>query len=70
MQCEESALYSYGFATLASAIPAYAKKGDIIFADKGTLHEKLKGPEKNNGRLLVEKVCSCFSGQLCAAEGH
>ena len=32
--CEESALYSYGFATAASAIPAYAKRGDIIFADK------------------------------------
>ena len=24
-------LYSYGFSTIASAIPAYAKKGDIIF---------------------------------------
>lgn len=28
-------LYSYGFATVASAIPAYAKKGDIIYVDKG-----------------------------------
>lgn len=35
MECEESALYSYGFATIASAIPAYAKRGDIIFVDKG-----------------------------------
>ena len=28
-------MYSYGFATIASAIPAYAKRGDVIFADKG-----------------------------------
>ena len=29
--CELSCLYSYGFSTIASAIPAYAKKGDIVF---------------------------------------
>ena len=28
---EQAVLYSYGFSTIASAIPAYAKKGDIIF---------------------------------------
>ncbi|VDK40580.1 unnamed protein product [Gongylonema pulchrum] len=33
--CEESVLYSYGFSTVASAIPSYAKKGDVVFADKG-----------------------------------
>lgn len=32
MNCEEAILYSYGFATIASAIPAYSKRGDIIFA--------------------------------------
>ncbi|KJH47904.1 hypothetical protein DICVIV_06032 [Dictyocaulus viviparus] len=37
MCCDEAVLYSYGFATVASAIPAYAKKGDIIFVDKGIL---------------------------------
>ena len=31
MNCEEAALYSYGFATIASAIPAYSKRGDVIF---------------------------------------
>lgn len=35
MHCEEAVLYSYGFATIASAIPAYAKRGDIIYVDKG-----------------------------------
>lgn len=28
---EEAIIYSYGFATVASAIPAYSKRGDIIF---------------------------------------
>lgn len=32
LQVEETCVYSYGFSTVASAIPAYAKKGDIIFA--------------------------------------
>jgi serine palmitoyltransferase len=32
MGLEETALYSYGFSTIASAIPSYAKAGDIIFA--------------------------------------
>ena len=32
MECEEAIIYSYGFSTLASAIPAYSKRGDIIFA--------------------------------------
>ena len=31
---EQACLYSYGFSTIASAIPAYAKKGDVIFADE------------------------------------
>jgi len=31
MHCEEALIYSYGFATIASAIPAYSKRGDIIF---------------------------------------
>ena len=28
---EESIVYSYGFAAIASAIPAYSKRNDIIF---------------------------------------
>lgn len=31
MSMEEAAIYSYGFSTIASAIPAYAKKNDICF---------------------------------------
>ncbi|VDK72073.1 unnamed protein product [Onchocerca ochengi] len=33
--CEEAVLYSYGFVTISSVIPSYAKKRDIIFVDKG-----------------------------------
>ncbi|CDI97595.2 serine palmitoyltransferase subunit [Echinococcus multilocularis] len=32
---EEVVLYSYAFSTIASAIPAYAKRTDLIFADEG-----------------------------------
>lgn len=35
MNLEEAAIYAYGFSTIASAIPAYAKRGDVIFADDG-----------------------------------
>jgi 7-keto-8-aminopelargonate synthetase-like enzyme len=31
MEQEEAVLYSYGFATISSAIPAYSKRGDLIF---------------------------------------
>ncbi|XP_038049592.1 serine palmitoyltransferase 1-like [Patiria miniata] len=32
---EMGILYSYGFSTVASCIPAYSKRGDIIFCDEG-----------------------------------
>ncbi|VDN16844.1 unnamed protein product [Dibothriocephalus latus] len=44
LKVEEVAVYSYGFSTIASAIPAYAKRNDIIFADEGVsqaVHEGL-----------------------------
>ena len=31
MEVEEAIVYSYGFSTISSAIPAYSKRGDIIF---------------------------------------
>ena len=31
MKCEEAIIYSYGFAAVSSAIPAYSKRGDVIF---------------------------------------
>eukprot|EP00795_Rhopilema_esculentum_P004433 gene4433-20669_t len=32
---QEAALYSYGFSTVASVIPAYSKRTDVIFCDDG-----------------------------------
>ncbi|GFO41467.1 serine palmitoyltransferase-1 [Plakobranchus ocellatus] len=43
MNCEEAILYSYGFATIASAIPAYSKRGDIIYADENVGFAVQKG---------------------------
>ncbi|XP_075219139.1 serine palmitoyltransferase subunit I isoform X2 [Lycorma delicatula] len=34
MEVEEAVVYSYGFCTISSAIPAYAKRGDVIFVDE------------------------------------
>ncbi|KAI1717071.1 aminotransferase class I and II domain-containing protein [Ditylenchus destructor] len=51
MGCEEAVLYSYGFATIASAIPAYAKRGDIIYADKGVNFAVQKGLQASRSRI-------------------
>lgn len=40
---EEGIIYSYGFSTIASAIPAYSKRGDVIFADEGVHFAIQKG---------------------------
>lgn len=34
LNLQEAILYSYGFSTIASAIPAYAKSNDIVFVDE------------------------------------
>lgn len=51
MGCEEAILYSYGFPTVASAIPAYAKRGDVIFCDKGVNFAVQKGLQASRSRL-------------------
>jgi serine palmitoyltransferase len=40
---EEAIIYSYGFATISSAIPAYSKRRDIIFCDEGVCFAVQKG---------------------------
>ncbi|MCP9261182.1 Serine palmitoyltransferase 1 [Dirofilaria immitis] len=35
LKCEETVLFSYGFVTISSIIPSYAKRRDIIYADEG-----------------------------------
>ncbi|VDO79313.1 unnamed protein product [Soboliphyme baturini] len=51
LNCEESVLYSYGFPTIASVIPAYAKRGDVIFCDKGVNFAILKGLQASRSRV-------------------
>ncbi|XP_015795345.1 serine palmitoyltransferase 1 [Tetranychus urticae] len=43
LNVEEVILYSYGLSAVASAIPAYAKKGDVIFCDEGVHFAIQKG---------------------------
>ncbi|XP_041346963.1 serine palmitoyltransferase 1-like, partial [Gigantopelta aegis] len=40
---EEAIVYSFGFAAIASAIPAYSKRTDIIFCDEGMGFPTQKG---------------------------
>lgn len=43
MGAEEAIIYSYGFSTIASVIPAYCKRGDIIYYDKSVSFAIQKG---------------------------
>ena len=45
VKSEEAILYSFGFATIASVLPAFAKRGDLIIrcrhgVDRGTRHRR------------------------------
>ncbi|KAG8181200.1 hypothetical protein JTE90_013170 [Oedothorax gibbosus] len=53
MRQQEAVLYSYGFSTISSAIPAYAKHGDIIFCDEGVNFAVQKG-------LVASRSQICF----------
>ncbi|XP_032520382.2 serine palmitoyltransferase 1 [Danaus plexippus] len=55
LQVEETCVYSYGFSTMASAIPAYAKKGDIIFADEKVWFAIQKGIEASRSNVKYFK---------------
>ncbi|VDP73756.1 unnamed protein product [Echinostoma caproni] len=43
LRVEKSVVYSYGAATFSSAIPSYAKRTDVIFADEGIGHAAFQG---------------------------
>ncbi|XP_018025798.1 serine palmitoyltransferase 1 [Hyalella azteca] len=51
-QCESCVLYSYGFSTMASAIPAYAKSGDVIFADEAVSFCIQRGLQASRSRIV------------------
>ncbi len=56
---EQAILYSYGFSTIASAIPAYAKKGDIIFVDECVNFAIQKGLDASRSRIKYFRHNDC-----------
>ncbi|KAI8037628.1 serine palmitoyltransferase 1 [Drosophila gunungcola] len=55
MGLEEAIVYSYGFSTVASAIPAYAKRGDIIFVDEAVNFAIQKGLDASRSTIVFFK---------------
>ncbi|XP_011191637.1 serine palmitoyltransferase 1 [Zeugodacus cucurbitae] len=55
MGMEESVVYSYGFSTIASAIPAYAKRGDVVFADEMVSFAIQKGLDASRSTIYYYK---------------
>uniref|UniRef100_A0A7N8XH56 Serine palmitoyltransferase 1 n=1 Tax=Mastacembelus armatus TaxID=205130 RepID=A0A7N8XH56_9TELE len=55
MKTEEAIIYSYGFATIASAIPAYSKRGDIIFVDEAACFSIQKGLQASRSLIKYFK---------------
>nr|XP_024217132.1 serine palmitoyltransferase 1 [Halyomorpha halys] len=56
MDLEEAVVYAYGFSTISSAIPAYAKRGDVIFNTKKAAKTR---------RFLVIEGIYMKTGKLC-----
>lgn len=52
LQVQETVLYSYGFSTIASAIPAYAKASDIIFVDEAANFAIQQGMIASRSRII------------------
>ncbi|XP_060091486.1 serine palmitoyltransferase 1 isoform X2 [Heteronotia binoei] len=55
MRTEEAIIYSYGFATIASAIPAYSKRGDIVFVDEAACFAIQKGLQGSRSNIKFFK---------------
>ncbi|XP_030033267.2 serine palmitoyltransferase 1 [Manduca sexta] len=55
LEVEETCVYSYGFSTIASAIPSYAKRGDIVFADENVWFAIQKGLDASRSKVYYFK---------------
>ncbi|XP_063228626.1 serine palmitoyltransferase 1 [Bacillus rossius redtenbacheri] len=55
MSMEEAVVYSYGFSTVASAIPAYAKRSDVIYVDEKANFAIQKGVDASRSTALYFK---------------
>jgi len=51
MGAEDACVYSYAFSTISSAIPAYAKRGDIIFVDEKANFSIQKGLDASRSMI-------------------
>lgn len=51
MSMEEAIIYSYGFVTVSSAIPAYCKRNDLIFVDEKVNFAIQKGLDASRGNI-------------------
>ncbi|XP_066599906.1 serine palmitoyltransferase 1 isoform X2 [Prorops nasuta] len=52
---EEAVVYSYGFSTVASAIPAYCKRNDIVFVDEKVNFAIQKGLDASRSNVRYFK---------------
>jgi len=48
---EAAVLYSYGFSTAASIIPAYSKRGDVVFADEAVCFAIERGLQASRSKV-------------------
>lgn len=55
METEEAIVYSYGFSTVASAIPAYCKRKDLVFVDKRVNFAIQKGLDASRSNIKYFK---------------
>ncbi|XP_031623394.1 serine palmitoyltransferase 1 [Contarinia nasturtii] len=55
MHMEESVVYSYGFSTIASAIAAYCKRGDLLFVDECVNFSIQKGIDASRSKVFYFK---------------
>ncbi|XP_063704024.1 serine palmitoyltransferase 1-like [Culicoides brevitarsis] len=55
MNMEEAVVYSYAFSTIASAIPAYSKRADIIFVDEAVNFSIQKGLDASRSKIVFFK---------------
>ncbi|KOB76249.1 Serine palmitoyltransferase 1, partial [Operophtera brumata] len=55
LEVEETCVYSYGFSAISSAIPAYVKRADIIFADENVWFAIQKGIQASRSTVRYFK---------------
>ena len=55
MEVEEAVVYSYGFSTIASAIPAYCKRKDLVFVDEKVNFSIQKGLDASRSNIKYFK---------------